>query len=161
MSRPIIQYPQDIVATQELIWSIEPDLVFGTGIAHGGSLIFYASMLELNAGCGGPQDAAVLGIGRDAIESHPMMKRIEMIEGSSVSANIIDKANEKAAGKRKILVCMDSDHTCSHVLAELWAYAPLATVGSYRAVFDTVVDDLPAKEFAERPWRPGNNRRLH
>src|SRR3990167_10364000 len=110
MGRPIIQYPQDIIAMQELIWIIKPDLIIETGIAHGGSLIFSASMLELNAICGGPQDAKIVGIdidirshNRKAIESHPMFKRIVMFEGSSISHDIIERVKEKAAKKTCIL----------------------------------------------------------
>ncbi|AGF50602.1 slr1619 [Synechocystis sp. PCC 6803] len=164
LGRPIIQYPQDIMAMQELIWSIQPDLIIETGIAHGGSLIFSASMLELNAISGGPQDAEVLGIdidirqhNREAIEAHPMVKRISMIQGSSIAPEIIEQVKAKAEGKQKILVCLDSNHTHDHVLAELEAYAPLTSVGSYCVVFDTVVEDLPDEMFGDRPWGVGNN----
>ena len=164
LGRPIIQYPQDIVAMQELIWSIQPDLIIETGIAHGGSLIFSASMLELNAICGGPQDAEVLGVdidirahNREAIEQHPMFKRITMIQGSSIAADIIKQVKAKADGKQRILVCLDSNHTHDHVLAELEAYAPLTSVDSYCVVFDTIVEDMPADMFPNRPWGPGNN----
>jgi len=164
LGRPIIQYPQDIVAMQELIWQVQPDLIIETGIAHGGSLIFYASMLELNAICGGCQDAEVLGIdidirahNRQAIEAHPMFKRISMIQGSSTASEVIEQVKEKAAGKQKILVCLDSNHTHDHVLAELEAYAPLVSVGSYCVVFDTVIEDLPDDMFPDRPWGKGNN----
>ena len=164
LGRPIIQYPQDIVAMQELIWSLQPDLIVETGIAHGGSLIFSASMLELNAACGGPPDAQVIGIdidirdhNRAAIEAHPMFRRISMLQGSSVAPEIIAQVKAQAQGKRCVLVCLDSNHTHDHVLAELRAYASLATVGSYCIVFDTVVDDLPTEAFPSRPWGPGNN----
>ncbi len=164
MGRPIIQVPQDIVAMQELIWTVQPDLIIETGIAHGGSLILYASLLELNAICGGCQDAEVLGIdidirehNRKAIKSHPMFKRISMIEGSSIAPEIIEQVKAKAEGKQKILVCLDSNHTHDHVLAELEAYAPLTSVGSYCVVFDTVVEDLPDDMFDDRPWGVGNN----
>jgi len=164
MGRPIIQYPQDIVAMQELIWRIQPDLIIETGIAHGGSLIFSASMLELNAACGGPKDAKVLGIdidirkhNREAIEAHPMSQRIQMIEGSSIAPEIIKQVHQKAVGKSKVLVCLDSNHTHDHVLAELKAYAELTTVGSYCVVFDTIVEDLPTDMFPDRPWGPSNN----
>jgi cephalosporin hydroxylase len=164
MGRPIIQYPQDIVAMQELIWTIKPDLIIETGIAHGGSLVFSASMLELNAVCGGPTDAEVLGIdidirahNRAAIEAHPMSKRISMIQGSSITPAIIDEVRARAQRKRKVLVCLDSNHTHDHVLAELRGYAALTSVGSYCVVFDTIVDDLPAELFPDRPWGPGNN----
>jgi len=164
MGRPIIQFPQDIVAMQELIWSIQPDLIIETGIAHGGSLIFSASMLELNAISGGPKDAEVLGIdidirkhNREAIEAHPMFKRITMIQGSSVDSEIVEQVRAKAAGKERVLVCLDSNHTHEHVLAELEAYAPLTSIGSYCVVFDTVIEDMPGTIFQDRPWGPGNN----
>lgn len=164
LGRPIIQYPQDMIAMQELIWSIQPDLIIETGIAHGGSLIFSASMLELNAICGGCQDAEVLGLdidirphNREAIEAHPMFKRISMIQGSSIAPEIIEQVKAKAEGKQKILVFLDSNHTHDHVLAELKAYAPLTSVDSYCVVFDTVIEDLPADMFGDRPWGVGNN----
>ena len=164
LGRPIIQYPQDILAMQELIWQLQPDLIIETGIAHGGSLIFSASMLELNASCGGPKDAEVLGLdidirahNREAIEAHPMFKRITMIQGSSVAPEVVAQVRAKAAGKKRVLVSLDSNHTHEHVLAELQAYAPLTSVGSYCIVFDTVIDDMPAEMFPNRPWGPGNN----
>lgn len=164
LGRPIIQNPIDIVAMQELIWSIQPDFIIETGIAHGGSLIFSASMLELNAACGGTQDAEVLGVDIDirehnktAIESHPMFKRISMIQGSSIDPEIIAQVKAKAEGKQRILVCLDSNHTHEHVLAELEAYAPLTSVGSYCVVFDTFVEDVPSDVFPDRPWGPGDN----
>ena len=164
LGRPIIQYPQDMIAMQEIIWSVQPDLIVETGIAHGGSLIFSASMLELNAACGGPQDAEVLGVdidirahNREAIEAHPMAKRISMIEGSSVAPGIIAQVKTKAATKQRVLVFLDSNHTHDHVLAELRAYASLASVGSYCVVFDTIIEDMPAGTFPDRPWGRGNN----
>lgn len=164
MGRPIIQYPQDIVAMQELIWQVQPDLIVETGIAHGGSLIFMASMLELNAACGGPKDASVLGIdidirahNRDAIESHPMWRRIAMIQGSSIAPEVVAQVKSHAEGRRRVLVCLDSNHTHNHVLAELDAYAPLVSLGSYCVVFDTIVEDLPAGTYPDRPWGPGDN----
>ncbi|MDB4766613.1 cephalosporin hydroxylase family protein [bacterium] len=164
MGRPIIQYPQDIVAMQELIWKIQPDLIIETGIAHGGSLIFSAAMLELNASCGGPKDARVLGIdidirehNKEAIEAHPMFKRIDMIQGSSIAPEIIEEVKQRASKYSRILVCLDSNHTHQHVLEELEAYAPLVSVGSYCVVFDTVIEDLPAGMYPDRPWGPGDN----
>lgn len=164
LGRPIIQYPQDIVAMQALIWSLQPDLIVETGIAHGGSLIFSASMLELNAACGGPRDARVVGVdidirshNRAAIEAHPMMRRITMIEGSSVAPEIVAAIRAQTVGRKTVLVCLDSNHTHDHVLAELEAYAPMTTVGSYCIVFDTIVEDLPAGTGPDRPWGPGNN----
>lgn len=164
LGRPIIQYPQDIVAMQEIIWRTRPDLIIETGIAHGGSLIFSASMLELNALCGGPGSARVLGIdidirahNRTAIETHPLARRIHMIQGSSVAADTIAAVRQVACQSNNILVCLDSNHTHEHVLTELEAYAPLTSVGNYCVVFDTVVENLPGQMWTDRPWGPGNN----
>lgn len=157
MGRPIIQLPQDMLAMQEIIWRVKPDLIVECGIAHGGSIIYYASLLELQ-GFG-----EVLGIDRDirphnreAIESHPMSKRISMIEGSSIDEATIAQVRAIAEGKKVILV-LDSNHTHDHVLAELRAYAPLVAVDSYCVVMDTVVEDMPAEFFPDRPWGPGDN----
>lgn len=164
LGRPVIQLPQDLVAMQEIIFEVQPDLIIETGIAHGGSLIFSASMLELNAACGGPLHAEVLGIdidirphNRTAIEKHPLSRRIGMIEGSSIDPAVIAQVREKAEERGTVLVVLDSNHTHEHVLAELEAYAGLTSVGSYCVVFDTVVDDLPAEFFHDRPWGPGDN----
>ena len=164
MGRPIIQYPQDIVAMQQLIWQVQPDLIIETGIAHGGSLILSASLLELNAIGGGPADARVLGVDIDirehnrvAIEAHPMYKRIDMIQGSSIDPAIVAQVHAAAEGKQRILISLDSNHTYDHVLAELEAYAPLTTVDSYCVVFDTVVERLPKVLYPDRPWGPGNS----
>lgn len=164
LGRPVIQYPQDILAMQELIWQVQPDLIVETGIAHGGSLVFSASMLELNAACGGPPDAFVLGVdidirahNRAAIEAHPLARRIRMIEGSSVAPEVVAQVRAQAHGRQRVLVSLDSNHTHAHVLAELEAYAPLVSVGSYCIVFDTVIDDMPADMFPDRPWGPGDN----
>ena len=170
LGRPIIQYPQDIVAVQELIWTVKPDLIIETGIAHGGSLILSASMLALldiaypgDTTAPGPQ-RKVLGIdidirphNRTAIESHPLSRYIEMIQGSSISPEIVSRVHKIAAKHGRILVCLDSNHTHAHVLAELEAYAPLTSVESYCVVFDTVVEDVPADLFKDRPWGPGDN----
>lgn len=164
LGRPIIQYPQDIVAMQELIASVQPDLVIETGIAHGGSLVLYASLLELNAVCGGPANAMVLGIdidirehNRKAIESHPMAKRIDMIQGSSIAPETVRQVTEYASAYSRILVCLDSNHTHEHVLAELNAYSGLVSKNSYCVVFDTVIGDMPENSFPNRPWDRGNN----
>ncbi|MCI5133596.1 MAG: cephalosporin hydroxylase [Candidatus Electrothrix sp. AW2] len=174
MERPIIQTPIDMVAMQELILHVKPDLIIETGIAHGGSLIFSASMLAqldicdaIEAGTSfNPKESRrkVLGIdidirahNRAAIEAHPMYSRIQMIEGSSIAPEIIDQVKTIASEYKRILVCLDYNHTHDHVLAELEAYAPLTSVGSYCVVFDTIVEDLPADMFPDRPWGPGNN----
>jgi len=157
MGRPIIQYPQDMIAMQELIWAIKPDLIIETGIAHGGSLIYYASILELLG------KGEIVGIdidirehNRKAIESHPMFKRISMIQGSAIDMAIVEQVKEKAKGKETIMVSLDSNHTHEHVLEELKLYSPFVTKGSYCVVFDTIVEDMPAKMY-DRPWDVGNN----
>lgn len=174
LGRPIIQYPQDMVALQELIWEVKPDLVIETGIAHGGSLIMSASMLALLDMCEAidagvtidPRKSKrkVLGLdidirqhNREAIEAHPMASRVQMIQGSSIDPQVIEQVYQLAKDFKRILICLDSNHTHEHVLAELQAYAPLTSVGSYCVVFDTVVEDLPKTMFPNRPWGPGNN----
>jgi len=160
LGRPIIQYPQDMVALQEIIWDLKPDLIIETGIAHGGSLILSASILQLIG-----EDGHVLGIdidirehNRKEIESHPMAKRITMIQGSSIEADTIRKVHEFAQGKKKIMVILDSNHTHDHVLNELKAYASLVTRNSYLIVFDTAVEDVPADyDWGIRTWGKGNN----
>ena len=164
LGRPIIQNPVDMIGLQEIIWKVQPDLIIETGIAHGGSFIFLASMLELNALCNGEEGAQVLGIdidirahNKEAILAHPLSHRITMFEGSSVDTNLVEKVKQFAAGKRKVLVCLDSNHTHEHVIKELNAYADLVSVGSYCIVFDTFVDDVPKDVFENRPWGPGDN----
>lgn len=159
MGRPIIQYPQDMIAMQEVIWQVKPDLIIETGIAHGGSLIYYASLLEMIGG-----DGRIVGLDIDIrkhnrieIEQHPMFKRIDLIEGSSIDAQIAEQVYKAATGKQKILVVLDSNHTHEHVLAELNLYAKLVTKNSYLVVFDTVVEDMPSEFFPDRPWGKGNN----
>ncbi|RME58884.1 cephalosporin hydroxylase, partial [Candidatus Parcubacteria bacterium] len=169
LGRPIIQYPQDMVAMQELIWAVKPDLIIETGIAHGGSLIFSASMLTLLDVCEAVESGTVLdpaqtrrkviGIdieirphNREAIEKHPMNHRIEMVEGSSINPEVVAKVKEMAKGYERVLVFLDSNHTHDHVLAELEAYAPLVSKGSYCVVFDTIIEDMPEGSFPDRPW---------
>ncbi len=172
--RPIIQYPQDIVAMQELIWQVKPDLIIETGIAHGGSLIFSASilaMLDMNDAIetGTTLDPSnsnrkVLGIdiyirehNRAAIEAHPMASRIQMIQGSSIADDIVAEVESIASQYKRVLVCLDSNHTHEHVRAELEHYAPLTSKDSYCVVFDTLIEDMPADEYPDRPWGPGDN----
>lgn len=176
LGRPIIQVPQDIMAMQELIWQVKPDLIIETGIAHGGSLIMNASMLALLDMCDaieagqtldpGVSQRKVLGIdidirahNRAAIETHPMSSRIRMIQGSSIAPEIINLVEKTASDYQRVFVCLDSNHTHDHVLAELEAYAPLTSIGSYCVVFDTIVEDLPENMFIDRPWGKGNNPR--
>lgn len=171
---PIIQFPQDMLAMQELIWEVKPDLIIETGVARGGSLIFYASMLALidyreAAEAGKALDPKtsrrrVLGLdidirahNRDAIGAHPLAHKIDMLQGSSIAPTITAKVYEYAKGYERILLCLDSNHTYEHVLAELEAYAPLVSQDSYCVVFDTIIEDMPDDMFPDRPWGKGNN----
>jgi cephalosporin hydroxylase len=174
MGRPIIQYPQDIVALQEIIWAVKPDLVIEMGIAHGGSLILSASILALieyadaaESGTSldpGNPSRRVLGVdidirehNRAAIEAHPMSSRIDMIEGSSIEDSVIRQVQDYASSYSNVLVILDSNHTHAHVLAELNAYAHLTSVGSYCIVFDTVIEDTPEELLVDRPWSKVDN----
>lgn len=174
LGRPIIQYPQDIVAFQEVVWAVKPDFIIETGIAHGGSLILSASLLALIDYCEAAKDNAtinpanpkrkVLGVdidirphNRAAIDAHPMRSRIEMIQGSSIAPEVADQVRARAEGRRRILVALDSNHTHAHVLEELKLYAPLVTPGSFCIVFDTGIEDITGDAFSDQPWGKGNN----
>lgn len=174
LGRPIIQYPQDMWAVQDLIWRVRPDLVIETGVAHGGSLILSASMLAMLDMCDAieagtafdPRESRrkVLGLdidirahNRAAIEQHPMASRIQMIQGSSIAPEVVQQVHAVAQQHARVLVFLDSMHSHEHVLAELQAYAPLVSPGSYCVVFDTFVDDMPQGFFADRPWDVNNN----
>jgi cephalosporin hydroxylase len=174
LGRPIIQYPEDMVAIQELIWKVKPTLVVETGIAHGGSLVLSASMLAMLDYCEAVEAGTtldprksrrrVVGIdidirshNRSAIEEHPLSGLISMVEGSSVDRHVIDEVHQLAAGHETVMVFMDSNHTHEHVLGELNAYAHLVTSGSYCVVFDTFVEDMPPKYFPDRPWDKGDS----
>lgn len=159
LGRPIIQFPQDMMAMQEIIWQVKPDIIIETGIAHGGSLIFYASMLELIGGEGRALgiDIDIRASNRVEIEKHPMFKRITLIEGSSTDEGIVKKVKGHIEGNKSVLVALDSNHTHDHVLHELNLYSPLVTKGSYLVVFDTIIDDMPDDFFPDRPWGQSNN----
>lgn len=174
MGRPIIQYPQDICAMQELVWKVRPDVIVETGIAHGGSLILSASLLAMLDLCDATEAGTmvdpskprrrVVGVDIDirphnlaAIEAHPMAKRITMIQGSSVDPGIVARVRDSVGDAKTVLVCLDSNHTHDHVLRELEAYAPMVTVGSYCVVFDTIIENLPSDMYVDRPWDVGDN----
>lgn len=174
LGRPIIQYPQDICAMQELVWRIKPDVIVETGIAHGGSLILSASLLAMLDLCDATTSGEmldptkpkrkVIGVdidirahNRAAIEAHPMANRITMIQGSSIDPAIVGQVKAEVAGAKTVLVCLDSNHTHEHVFAELQLYAPMVSVGSYCVVFDTVIENMPKEMFPDRPWGPGDN----
>jgi cephalosporin hydroxylase len=156
---PIIQFPQDVLAIQELVWNAKPDLIVETGVARGGSLILYASLLELLG-----NDGQVIGIdidirehNREAIEQHSMSRRIKLLEGSSVSDEIVDEVFRHAESAKRVMVILDSNHTHNHALKELQCFSPLVDKGSYLIVLDTIIEDMPADFSDDRPWGPGNN----
>ncbi|MBK7859032.1 MAG: cephalosporin hydroxylase family protein [Archangiaceae bacterium] len=161
MGRPIIQLPQDVMAMQELIFRIQPSVIVETGVAHGGSLVCYASLLELLGG-----DREVIGVdidirahNRAALDAHPMRKRIHLIQGSSTAEATVQQVRERVAGRGPVLVTLDSNHTHQHVLDELAAYSGLVSKGSYLVVFDTLIEEMPDHCFPDRPWKKGNSPR--
>lgn len=174
LGRPIIQYPEDMVAVQELVWKIRPTLIIETGIAHGGSLVLSASMLALLDYCDAAESGSsltprqskrrVVGVdidirdhNRRAIEAHPMSHMISMVEGSSIDESTVDKVRQLASGHERVMVFLDSNHTHEHVLQELKFYGVMTSIESYCVVFDTFVEDMPPKYFADRPWDKGNS----
>lgn len=174
LGRPIIQYPQDMVAVQEILWEVKPDVVIETGIAHGGSLILSASMLALIDYCEAIERGTaldpkaerrrVIGVdidirehNRKAIENHPLASKIEMIQGSSIDPATVEEVRSRITPSERVLIFLDSNHVHDHVLAELEAYAPLTSVGSYCVVFDTFVEDMPDDLFPDRAWCKGDN----
>ena len=159
MGRPIIKYPQDIQIMQELIWDVKPDLIIETGIAHGGSIIFSSSMMEL-LGNGGKVIAVDIDIrkhNKDEIEKHPMMKNITMLEGSSIDETLVQQIADYAKPFKKVMVVLDSNHTHDHVLRELEMYTPLVSLNSYILLPDTFVEFFPKGYVSDRPWDVGNN----
>jgi cephalosporin hydroxylase len=161
LGRPVIQYPQDIVALQELIWEYKPTLVMETGVAHGGALILYASILELIGGRGD-----VIGVeveyrahNREAVEQHALARRIRVIEGSSIDPAVVAEIARVAAAHERVMVVLDSLHTHDHVLAELRAYAPLVREGGPLVVFGTSVAEIDPAIDLKREWDQHRNPR--
>ena len=161
LGRPVIQFPQDLAALQEIIWSTCPDLIIETGIAHGGSLVFHASILHLLG-----NEGRVLGVdidirdhNRAEIETHPLFERIDMIQGSSIEDDIAARVAETASKAGQVMVMLDSNHTHAHVLRELELYAPLVTRDCYLVVCDTLIEDMPDGSFPDRSWGKGDNPR--
>lgn len=159
LGRPVIQFPQDMLAVQELIWKIKPDVVIETGIAHGGSILFSASMLELVGG-----DGYVIGIdidirkhNLDAINAHPLSRRVKLIEGSSVNESVVNEVRDMVGPEKTALVILDSNHTHEHVLREMELFSPFVKPDSYLVVYDTLIEDMPAEMVGNRPWGPGNS----
>jgi cephalosporin hydroxylase len=168
LGRPLIQYPTDLVGMQEVFFKTKPDLVIETGIAHGGSLIFSASMMALLDICDGVSEMEsarhVIGVdidikphNRRAIEEHPLFSRITLLEGSSVDQSLFSELSDIAKNYKRIMVILDSNHTHDHVLEELRMYSELVSVGNYCIVMDTVIETSPIAALADRPWTVGNN----
>ncbi|GKU76795.1 cephalosporin hydroxylase family protein [Paenibacillus sp. L3-i20] len=156
---PIIQFPQDMIALQEVIWKVKPDVIIETGIARGGSAIFYASLQKLIG-----NDGIVIGVDVDIrphnrveIENHPLSKNIYLIEGDSVSQEVYKQVVNIVSNRKSVLIILDSNHTHEHVYKELEVYSPLVSENSYLIVLDTVVDDMPDHFFEDRPWKSGNS----
>ena len=159
MGIPIIKFPNDILALQEIIWKVKPDLIIETGIAHGGSIVFSATMLELIG-----KNGLVIGVDIDIrkhnrieIEKSKFHNRIKMLEGSSVSNRIIKKIKTFIKPNSKVMVFLDSNHTYMHVKREIELYSKLVTKNSYLVVEDTFTEFFPKNYFNNRPWDVGNN----
>jgi len=155
---PFIQMPQDMIVTQEIIWETKPDLIIETGIAWGGSVVFYASLLQLIGN--GEVVAVDLNLYdhvAQRIMSYPFSDRVHLYKGSSTDPAIAAKVKAHVKLGKKVMVLLDSNHTHQHVLDELRIYAPLVTKGQYLVVSDTIVEDIPPQKHRLRPWGPGNN----
>lgn len=156
---PVIQFPQDIVALQEIIWKTKPDIIIETGVARGGSLVLSASILHLLNGNGRVVgvDIDIRSHNREAIESHPLAHRISLIQGSSIDEIVVDQVKQHIKPGDRVMVILDSNHTHNHVFEELRLYSPLTTKDCYLVVMDTVVEDMPEGYFPDRPWGKGDN----
>lgn len=157
MGRPIIQLPEDMVRLQELIWTLKPDVVVETGVAHGGSLIYYASLFEtMGHGRVIGIDIEIRAHNRAAIEAHPMKSRIELVEGSSTAPEIVDQVRTLLCGEEKVLVILDSNHSYAHVLDELRAYADMVPVGSYIVSTDGIMQQVVGAPRSAPDWTTNN-----
>jgi cephalosporin hydroxylase len=159
MGMPIIQFPQDIIALQEIIWEVKPDVIIETGIARGGSVIFYSSLQRLigNEGIVIGVDVDIRPHNRKEIEDHPFSDTIHLIEGDSTSMKVLNQVKDLISDRKSVLIILDSNHTHEHVLKELELYSPFVTEGSYLVVLDTIVEDMPDHFFEDRPWKSGNS----
>jgi cephalosporin hydroxylase len=157
MGRPIIQLPDDVVRIQEVIWAVQPTVIVETGVAHGGSLIFYASLFEaMGRGEVIGVDIEIRPHNRSAIEAHPLARRIALIEGSSTDAATLDAVRARLKPDDRVLVILDSDHSRGHVAAELEAYAPMVSQGSYIVATDGIMRDLVGAPGVPEKWAKDN-----
>lgn len=157
MGRPIIQLPEDMVRIQEVIHAVQPDVIIETGVAHGGSLVYYASL------CKAMDRGRVIGIdieirphNRREIEAHPLVDRIQLVEGSSIDPAVVSKVRGMVRPGESVLVLLDSCHSRQHVLAELEAYGPLVTPGSYIVATDGIMQDLAGAPRSQDDWTTNN-----
>lgn len=160
MGRPMIQLPEDMIRMQEVIFAVKPDVIIETGIAHGGSLVFYASL------CKAMEKGRVVGVdieirphNREAIENHPLFPLITLIEGNSVDPAIVDQVRAQIRPNDKVLVLLDSKHSKEHVLSELDAYAPLVSKGSYIVAMDGIMEQVAGAPRTQPDWAWNNPRR--
>jgi len=157
LGRPVIQLPDDLLTLQELIWSVEPDVIVETGVAHGGSAVFYASLCRLMG------KGRVIGIdieirprNRAALDAHPLRPLIELVEGDSIAVPTLERVRSLIKSGEKVLVLLDGLHTREHVLAELRCYGPLVPVGSYIVAMDGIMARLPGAPRARADWKANN-----
>jgi cephalosporin hydroxylase len=155
---PIIQTPDDIVATQEIIWETRPQVIIETGFARGGSAILYSSILTLiGDGIVVSVDIDIRAHNRAAVEGHPLGGRVRLLEGSSTAPETLDRVRALIPDGARVMVILDSNHTHEHVLEELRLYGSLVTEGQFLVVSDTVIEDIPPQTHRPRKWGPGNN----
>jgi cephalosporin hydroxylase len=157
LGRPIIQLPEDMFRIQEVIYSVKPDVIIETGVAHGGSLIFYAGLCE-NIGRGRVigVDVEIRAHNRRAIEAHKLFPLIELLEGNSVAPETVGQVKQQIQPGERVLVLLDSKHTMDHVLAELNAYAPLVSVGSYIVAMDGIMEQMVGAPRSAADWAWNN-----
>jgi cephalosporin hydroxylase len=157
MGRPVIQLPEDMIRTQEVIYRLQPDVIIETGVAHGGSLIFYASLCKaIGRGRVVGIDIEIRPHNRSAIEAHPLASYISLIQGSSTDPAIVAAARAHVKSGERVLVLLDSNHTYAHVAAELEAYAPMVTSGSYIVATDGIMNDLADAPRGKPEWTNDN-----
>lgn len=156
--RPIIQLPEDVLRIQEVIYALRPTLIVETGVAHGGSLVFYASLFKAMdlAGRVVGVDIEIRPHNRKAISEHPLAGMISLLEGSSIDPAVVAKVRSHVRSEDRVLIVLDSNHTRAHVLRELEVYAPLVTVGSYIVATDGIMKDLVGAPRAKSEWGEDN-----
>jgi cephalosporin hydroxylase len=159
LGRPIIQLPEDLVRIQELIYAVKPDVLIETGVAHGGSLIFYAGIFKaMERGRVIGVDIEIRPHNREAIASHFLAPYITLVEGSSTASEVVAKVRSLIKPSETVMVVLDSNHTKAHVLAELEAYSHLVTQGSYIVAADGIMGDIVGAPRTQPDWKWNNPR---